>query len=76
MTKLLEQAIEELRKLPDSRQDEVAQRLLGVLAESDEEPIELDEDTRAAVEEGLAQADRGEIISQEEMEVFFRRLGV
>lgn len=76
MTKLLEQAIEELKKLPAPEQDEVAQWLLDALADGEGEPVELDDETRAAVEEGLAQADRGEVRSQEEMAAFFRRLGI
>jgi predicted transcriptional regulator len=75
MTKLLEQVIEKLKKLPEAEQDETAELLLNLIARR-HEPIELDADTRAAVEEGLAQVERGEAVSQEEMDAFFRRLGV
>jgi hypothetical protein len=75
MTKLLERVFEELKKLPETEQDETAELLLNLLARR-EEPIQLDEETRAAVREGLAQVERGETISQEEMDAFFRRLGV
>jgi predicted transcriptional regulator len=75
MTKLLEQVIEQLRKLPEAEQDEAAELLVNLIARGNE-PIELDADTRNAVEEGLAQVERGEVVSQEQMEAFFRRLGV
>jgi predicted transcriptional regulator len=39
------------------------------------EPEKLDERTRAAIEEGISQADRGELVSDEEMAEFFRRRG-
>ena len=74
MTKLLEQAIEKLKTLPESDQDEVAEFLLGFIARRDE-PVELDEDTLAAIEEGLAQVERGEVVSEEDMAEFFRRHG-
>jgi predicted transcriptional regulator len=38
--------------------------------------VKLDEETQAAVREGLAQAKRGEFVSDEEMEAFFARHGV
>lgn len=75
MTKLLDRAIEELKKLPEADQDATAELLLNLMAKRDE-PIELDDETRAAIEEGLAQIDRGEVVSQEEMKAFFRRFGV
>ena len=75
MTKLLEQVIEKLRKLPEAEQDEAAELLLNLVARRCE-PIELDADTRSAVEEGLAQVERGDVVSEDEMEAFFRRLGV
>jgi predicted transcriptional regulator len=74
MTKLLEQALERLRKLPEADQDEAADFLFNFMASSDE-PEELDDDTRAAIEEGLAQVERGEVVSEEEMAEFFRRRG-
>lgn len=75
MTKLLEQVIEKLRKLPEAEQNEAAELLLNLVARR-YEPIELDADTRSAVEEGLAQVERGDVVSEEEMGAFFRRLGV
>jgi predicted transcriptional regulator len=37
---------------------------------------ELDEETRAAIREGLEQARRGEFVPDEEMESFWKRYGL
>jgi hypothetical protein len=75
MTKLLEQAIAQVRKLPDAEQDEAAEMLLSVLSKRDE-PVHLDPETRAAIREGSEQARRGEFVSDQEMAEFFKRHGV
>ncbi len=64
MTKLLEKAIAKVRELPEDEQDALAAALLAMTGE--ETPtIRLDEVTRAAVREGLAQAERGEFVADE-----------
>jgi predicted transcriptional regulator len=67
--------LEQVASWPPEDQDELAEyareiqaRRTGVYIMSDEE--------RAAVEEGLAQLDRGEVVSEEEMADFWRRAGV
>jgi predicted transcriptional regulator len=72
MTKLLEQAIEKIRGMPEADQDLAAEVLLSIVAKKDE-PIPLDAETRAAIRQGIEQADRGEFVSDEEMEAFFAR---
>jgi predicted transcriptional regulator len=74
MTKLLEEAIETVKKLPDAAQDRAAELLLTFVA-SNGEPEEIDDETWAAIQEGLAQAERGEFVSDEKMAEFFRRHG-
>ena len=59
MTKLLELAIAELRKLPPEEQDEAAEMLLWAI-ETRSGSIPLDDETIAAIEEGLAEARCGE----------------
>lgn len=64
MTRLLERAIAKVRELSEEEQDAVAAALLAMTGE--EAPIvRLDEVTRAAVREGLAQAERGEFVPDE-----------
>jgi len=75
MTKMLDDAIKKVRDLPDSVQDEAAAILFSVAARQSE-PIRLDEETRAAVREGRAQARRGEFVGDEDMLAFFERHGV
>jgi hypothetical protein len=74
MTNLLERAIAKVRELPEADQDEAAELLLSVFSRRSE-PIRLDDETRAAVREGLEQARRGEFASDEEMAEFFRQNG-
>ena len=75
MSKLFEDAIEKVRKLPESDQDEAAEMLLSV-ASRGAEPVQLDAVTLAAVNEGREQARRGEFASDEDMAALFRRHGV
>lgn len=75
MTKLLEQAIAKVRQLPDAEQDEAAEMLLSVLSRRSG-PVDLDDETLAAIREGSEQARRGEFVSDEEMAEFFKRHGV
>lgn len=75
MTKMLEEAIKKVRELPEAEQNEAAEILLSVAAKN-AAPIVLDEETSAAVAEGLAQAERGEFVSDEDMAAFFKRHGV
>jgi predicted transcriptional regulator len=75
MTKLLEDAIKKVRALPEADQDEAAEMLLSI-ASRNAEPVRLDDETRAAIREGQAQARRGEFVSDEDMAAFFKRHGV
>jgi predicted transcriptional regulator len=72
MTKLLEEAIGKVRELPEAEQDEAAEMLFS-LASRRAGPIRLDEETRAAIEDGKAQAGRGEFVTDEDMAAFFKR---
>jgi hypothetical protein len=72
MTKLLEKAIEAVRRLPPDSQDEIALAMLG-LSGHDDEPEEIDPAHLAAVLEGLGQAERGEFSTDAAVEAAFRR---
>jgi len=72
MTKLLEQALEAVRRLPSENQDEIARAML-LLASSGDAPEEIDAAHLPAVLEGLAQAKRREFASDAEVEAAFRR---
>ncbi len=66
MTKLLEQAIARVRELPAEDQDALATALLSLAGEVTD-VVHLDNETRNAVGEGLAQARRGEFVPDEEV---------
>jgi hypothetical protein len=75
MTKLLEKAIERVKALPEQEQDAVAELLLSI-AESDASGVPIDSDTRAAILEGLAQAERGEFVPDEVVAEANKRHGI
>ena len=70
MIKVLEQAISKIRKLPEEKQ-RLAAELLEELAA--DETYVLSPEARAAVRQGLAEAERGEFASDEETEALLRR---
>jgi hypothetical protein len=75
MTKLLEQAIAKVRTLPDEDQDALALALLS-MTDSDAAAVPLGEETRAAIREGLAQAERGEFVPDEVVAESDKRHGI
>ena len=72
MTKLLEQAVEVVRRLPRDAQDEIARAML-MLAETDSEPEPIDPAHLTDVLESLAQAKRSQFATDAEVEAAFRR---
>jgi hypothetical protein len=69
MTKLLDEAIAEIRRLPPEQQDDIGRYLLQLASE---EP--LDADTIAALDEAEAQIARGEVVRGEDLKDFWRSL--
>jgi hypothetical protein len=72
MTKLLERAIEAVRRLPPDNQDEIARAML-TLAGNDGEPESIDPAHLPDVLESLAQAKRRQFATDAEVEAAFRR---
>ena len=75
MSKLLEQAIAKARTLPEEEQDALGAVLLS-MTEDEGGAVQLDEDTRAAIREGLEQARRGEFVPDEEIQALWKRFGL
>jgi len=75
MTRLLEQAIAKLRTLPADEQDALAVAMLS-LSEGDPSAYPIDDATRAAILEGLAEAERGEYVSDEIVAAADKRHGI
>jgi len=72
MTKLLEKALEAVRRLSPDSQDEIALAMLA-LSGTEGEPEEIDPAHLPAVLEGLAQAKRREFAADAEIEKALRR---
>jgi predicted transcriptional regulator len=75
MTKVLEEAIEKVRRLPEDRHADVA-ALLEQIATSGSEPFIVPESHRAAVLQGLAEAERGEYVSDSDMAALWKKCGL
>jgi predicted transcriptional regulator len=73
--KQIDDVLESVRSWPQEDQEELAEiareieaRRTGIYVMTEEE--------RAAVKEGLRQADRGEFVSDHEMDAFWKKYGV
>ena len=75
MTKLLDQAIEKVRKLPEADQNDTAEMLLWAI-ETRGGSIPLDDETVSAIDEGLADARRGDFASEAEIAALWKRHGL
>ena len=75
MTKVLEDAIEKVRRLPEDQQAYIAE-VLEQIAAAGGDPFVVPESHRAAVLEGLAEAERGEYVSDEEMAALWKKCGL
>ncbi len=72
MMKVLAEAIEKVKKLSPERQQYAAE-VLEQIAEAGDEVYRLSEEERRLVREGLAELDRGEIVSDADMAAFWLR---
>ncbi len=75
MTKVLEDAIEKVRRLPEDQHAHVAE-VLEQIAAASRDPFVVPESHRAAVLEGLAEAERGEYASSDDMAALWKKCGL
>jgi hypothetical protein len=75
MSDLLDKAVEAVRAMPPSTQDDLA-RLLLRIAGDDEPVIELTDEEMAALDESAAQAARGEFATDEQVRAVWARHGL
>ena len=75
MTKLLDQAIAKVRELAEEDQDAIAIAVLSMTT-ADASTFPIDAQTRAAIEEGLAQAERGEFVRDDVVAEADKRHGI
>jgi len=74
MMKILEEAIEKVRKLPEERQAYAAEVLEQIAAAGDD-VFPVPQGHRAAVLEGFREAERGEFVIDEEMAALWKKCG-
>ena len=75
MTELLERAVETVRALRPEAQDALA-RILLQLAGDDETVIPLTAEEEASLDEALAQAERGEFATDEQVRAIWAKHGL
>ena len=76
MSKILDRAIAKARALSDEDQDALGAVLLSLAEEWPSGLDDLDEETSAAIREGLAQARRGEFVPEQEIQALWKRYGL
>jgi hypothetical protein len=76
MTKLFESAIETVRSLPPEAQDALARIVLQLARENDLPPIEMSVEDETSFEESMAEAERGEFVSDETIQAFWTKHGL
>jgi predicted transcriptional regulator len=76
MTKILDRAIAKARTLSEEDQDALGAVLLSLAEEWPNRLDDLDEETRAAIREGLAQAKRGEFAPEQDIQALWKRYGL
>ena len=75
MIKVLEEAIEKVKKLPEDRQVYVTE-VLEQIAAAGSDVFDVPDEHRAAVLEGLGQARSGEFVSDDEMAALWKKCGL
>ncbi len=76
MTKLLDRAMEAVRRLPPGDQDEIARALLELAGSDAGVPIPLSPEERAAVARSRAAAARGELATDEQVRTVWVKRGL
>jgi hypothetical protein len=76
MTKLFERAVETVRNLPPETQDALARIVLQLARENDLPPIAMSVEDEASFEESLAEAGRGDFLSDEAIRAFWAKHGL
>lgn len=76
MTKLFERAVETVRSLPPETQDALARIVLQLAGENDLPPIAMSVEDDTSFAELLAEAERGEFVSNEAVQAFWVKHGL
>jgi hypothetical protein len=73
MTKLFERAVETVRGLPPETQDALARLVLQLAQENDLPPIAMSVGQETSFEQSIAEAERGEFVSDETIRAFWAK---
>jgi len=73
MTKLLDQALDTVRRLPPAEQDVIARAMLNLARSGETEPENIDQAHLPDVLQGLAQARRHQFATDAEVAAAFQR---
>jgi hypothetical protein len=76
MTKLLDQALEAARNLPESDQDDIARVVLRLAGNDDTSVIVLSPEERAAISASKEAAARGDFATDEEVRALWAKRGL
>jgi hypothetical protein len=75
MTKLFEHAVDTVRNLPPEAQDALARLVLQLAQENDLPPIVMSVEDETSFEASMAEAERGEFVSDETIRAFWAKHG-
>jgi hypothetical protein len=76
MTKLLDEAVETVRRLPPETQDEIARAMLALAGDESYDVYVLTPEEEAAIAESEAEVARGEFAAGEEVRAVWAKFGL
>src|SRR6266702_4545104 len=76
MTKLLDEAVEAVRRLPSDDQDDIARAIIQLAGSDLQAPVVLSPEEREAIARSKAAADRGEFATDEQVRAVWAKHGL
>lgn len=76
MTKLLDEAVEAVRRLPSADQDDIARAIIQLAGSDLAVPVVLSPEERAAIARSRAAAERGEFATEEQVQAVWAKHGL
>ena len=76
MTTILEEALEQIREMPQQQQDAAGELLLTMATRDTQPSFELTAEQVEDVHAAIAEVDRGDFASDEEVDAFFKSHGL
>ena len=76
MTKLLDEAMEAVRRLPSADQDDIARAIMRLAGSDVTAPVALSVDERRAIARSKAAAERGEFATDEQVRAVWAKHGL